>query len=495
VLSAVVLGTVGLLLSRDRPPSGPPANASLRLVPDDALVVVHLNDGAGRGASPAAVRDVDRRLGDLGLWARARDALATALRRPGCRSGPSVVPGGEGSYALLPVDGGRAAPLVVVDTGGTVERPVTRTCGRYRTTVIGRHLVAGTRETVARARDLHERRPRHRSLLRLDAYRRLTDALPDDRAVDAWASPAGIRRLLAPAGGPVGALGAALDRTGSEGAAIAIAPVGDDGVRVAVRTRGTPGGGRPFRADAVAPVAPSDAVATLVTVDPVGAIARAARMLGSGDPGGAGELVSGLPATLRRIDRLVAGRLRRDVADAVTGPSEVVVTAGRRRPAVVVVTPLTDGARAVRTLREVRDQLADALNDPGSRRRFTRSVVAGRPAWTLRVGARGRVGYLRADDRLVAYTDPAAAAAVLRTRERLAADERWRGLVDDGSKSQISIGFAEFTRVVAVADRSGLATDPEYRTVRRDLGRLRALTLRADARERETSTDLDLWIR
>ncbi|MGE4427342.1 MAG: hypothetical protein AB7G37_12890, partial [Solirubrobacteraceae bacterium] len=326
-------------------------------------------------------------------------------------------------------------------------------------------------------------------------YRRLIAALPDERAVDAWASPVGIRRLLAPAGGVVGALGAALDRTGSEGAAIAVSPRDDDGVAIAVRTRGTPGGGRGFEPDDAAPVAPADAIATLVTADPFGAITRLARMVGSGERGTTAALVDGLPSTLRRIDRLVDGRLRRDIAGAVTGPSEVMALASPRGPAIVAVVPVTDGRRAARTLRTVRDRLADALNEPGSRRRFREGHVAGRRTWTLRVGSRGRVGYLRDGNRILFYTDPSAAAAVLTASERLADGDDWARLREDGSNLHMSVGFAEFSRLRVEAERSGIATVPEYRTVRRDLGRLRAITLRARARDRETSTDLDLWIR
>jgi hypothetical protein len=58
----------------------------------------------------------------------------------------------------------------------------------------------------------------------------------------------------------------------------------------------------------------------------------------------------------------------------------------------------------------------------------------------------------------------------------------------------MSIGFLDFSQLLRIAERTGLATLPEYRSARSDLARVRAVGMVSRAQGGETTAEIDLWI-
>ena len=84
--------------------------------------------------------------------------------------------------------------------------------GRTALAFVGDFLAIGTEDAVHAAVDRDQGAGVR--LADLPAYRRASEGRPDERSLDAYASAAGVREVLAPRDGLLGALGALLDRPG-----------------------------------------------------------------------------------------------------------------------------------------------------------------------------------------------------------------------------------------------------------------------------------------
>lgn len=299
--------------------------------------------------------------------------------------------------------------------------------------------------------------------------------------------------MLAPRRGVGGALAALLDQPGLQGLVVAATPTGS-GLRLTVHSRAPRGSGQPFDSQ-TATAAPASAIGSLLTNDPAGAASRFLTV--TGDGGISSDLGPLLTRLTTDADRADGGRLQRDLLGAVRGPSEVILMppSGREATAaLVVVVPVTDGGRAGSALASVRTRAAAALTPPGQRRRFRRTTVAGRTAWILRIPGRGTIGYLIDRNRVLGFSSSRAAAAVLAPGTRLSAGRSWRQEAGERSKRVMSIGFLDFSELLRVAEQTGIGTLAEYRAVRQDLQRVRAVGLQTRTQGDETIADVDLRI-
>lgn len=493
VVLAVALATTAVVLllvgGRDAPT---PAASALRLVPDDALVVVHVSTDSER----SAVEQAQRRLAGFSGWAGLRDRALRALSPAGCGR-VRTLGGHEALLAIVPTGKGRAAALVVVDTGKEHQHADAVRCGAHRARYLGRFRVVGTPEAVAIAQRLHAGTA-GRSLSAQPLYRRLMAKMPADRVADAWLSPDGVRRVLAPRGGLVGAVAGLLDRPGLRGMVLAATP-SSTGFTLTVRAQAVPGPGAPF--DPGGPTAaPAGAIGALRTSDPLAAVSRLLAL--AGDAGGTDDVVPLLSTLITRIDREAGGAVTRDVLDAVRGPSELILLPPARRTAgagLVVVVPVTDGKRAGAALRRIRAQVARQLVPASTRtgnssRLVRRTTIAGRTAWTLRVPGGARIGYLVDGNRLLAFNTAAAAAAVLRPGRRLSATPGWAATAHESENRVMSIGFLDFSMLLRAAERTGIATLAEYRAAKAQLARVRAVGLRTRSQGNESTADVDVRI-
>ncbi len=219
---AVLALVAGLVCARGG--DGGLSDAAAQLVPASALVYVHL------GTDPE--REPDARLariaGSLPFVERLRDRIVAAVSPQAFDLERDVRPwlGDEIAYAAVsPTD---SVVLAAVADRPKAEALVARignlsAAERYRgvrvlvagptaLAFVGGFLAVGTEAAVHAAVDRDHGDGER--LADLPAYERASAGLPPERSVDAYASAAGVRAVLAPRDGLLGALGALLDRPG-----------------------------------------------------------------------------------------------------------------------------------------------------------------------------------------------------------------------------------------------------------------------------------------
>jgi hypothetical protein len=243
---AVLALAAGLVCARRGGEAAAPDTAA-RLVPADALAYVHLSTDPDRVADARLARYAAA----LPSVARLRDQVVAAVSPRAFDLERDVRPwlGDELAYAAVsPVD---SVVLAAVADRPGAEALVARVgnlsgAERYRGVRVliagptalafaGDFLAVGTEAAVRAVIDLEQGDGER--LSDLPAYRRAMAGRPQARSLDAYASAAGVRQVLAPRDGLPGALGALLDRPGltAVGASLSAEP---RGVRARVRLAG-----------------------------------------------------------------------------------------------------------------------------------------------------------------------------------------------------------------------------------------------------------------
>ena len=233
----IVAGLLGVVLvvslvRGDEAAGGAPADAATQLVPADALVYLHLSTdpaARGRGApatSPGASRATTRCAARCSRASRPRPAASTRTRSRATRP--------RSRCSRAEATRSTAGSLVLLDTGSDEDgNGRRRSCGGVQVQRIGQFLAVGQTASLDRAVQLAA--GKGRSLAEDERFTRATEALPEGRVADGWASQDGVRRLLAPQGGLLGAAGVLLDQPGLVGAAVGVTAEGDQ-AKVTVRS-------------------------------------------------------------------------------------------------------------------------------------------------------------------------------------------------------------------------------------------------------------------
>jgi len=497
VVAVLALGA-GLVCAGDEP-GGPPDTAA-RLVPASTLVYMHL--------STDPEREADRRLGALAAKlpavGRLRDAITAAISPQAFDVDRDVRPwlGTELAYAAVsPAD---SVVLASVADRPKAEALVARAgnlsgAARYRgvrllvagptaLAFVGDFLAVGTEAAVRAAVDRDQGDGAR--LSDSAAYERAVAGRPAGRSLDAYASAAGVRDVLAARDGLPGALGALLDRPGltAAGASLSAEP---DGLRAHVRLAG----GAPPDA-AFEPVllerVPEDAVAYLgLRGGP--RLARLLERLGA----------AGAVQTLREIVSAEAGvELDRDLLAPLSGELALALTAGAEAPAgagagAPVVTLKARTANPRRTagaLARLQEPLARRLAVPGSVPAFEPATIGGLEGFTLRVTPELAPSYAVAESGVVISTAP---AGLEPPRGTLAAASGFERTVGDVPEQADSLVFIDLRRLLASGEQTGLTAIPGLATAREDLRRASAAgaVVTADpAHPTDTTAELFLQI-
>jgi hypothetical protein len=437
----------------------PPATGAARLVPADALVFVHLSTDPDRAAVRRARALAERFPG----FAARRDRILRGLSVRRCGLSREDLRGKEAALALLDARGGTAGSLVLVEGGrDDADGAAQRRCGAVSVRRIGRYVAIGQPPSLAAAADVA--RGRAPALADDPLFRHATAGLPGDRVADAWASSAGIRRLLAPQPGLLGTIGALLDRPGLRGAAAALA-AGDDRAELTVRSvlsgRAGAGGFAPRLVDDV----PADAIAYLGTR---GAGPALGRLLGAA--GLAGHDVREAGAAL--ADAVVA--VRRALGRRLDGEVGLVLTPGPSGPALTLLAPAGDEAGARRGLRRAEPSLARAVRGGGGRRAFGDTRAGGTPARTL-AGERPGLSWAVADGKALVSTRPDGIASMVAARGKLPGTDAYAATVGDTPDEVASLVFLDFSQLLRLGEQTGLGDERSDQAVMADLERVRAV--------------------
>jgi hypothetical protein len=429
-----------------------PASAAAQLVPADALVYVHLSTDGGR----AQTRDAAKVADGFPSYAKLRDGLVSRLAAPGCDVATKALKNAD-EAALAIFDTGTTAQansLVLIDTGQTHDGAKQRACGSLSYTYVGTFLAIGQPESLNAAARLRKAGGKG-SLAEAPGPKKELAGLPEDRVADGWLSADGLRRLLAPQGGLLGAAGVLFDQPTLVGAAFGIGAKGDR-VTLTVKSQLDPKlkakdaaatSFRPF-SPTLASAVPANAMAYLGVSNLAPALQRLLAAAGSSSD---------------TIEQL-AGSLDGPLLKAFPGEAAVVLTETTPAPILTIIANAKDPAAARKAL--------DAL--PASVRKTLSSAVF--------------------DGKVAVSTDPKGIAAVKAKGQGLTDTENWQKAVGNHPESLSSLLFLDFTRLLKLGEATGLGDSSAYRAAKDDLARVRAIGASTTGNDSESTAEISLLL-
>jgi hypothetical protein len=483
VAAIAAVALVVALVRRSEGPAGPPDTAAA-LVPASALAYVHLSTDPAR----AADRRFQLTAATLPSVRRLRDGVLRAVAPGGGLDlAHDVRPwlGREVAYAATsPTDSiflaavaDRPKAQALLARVGNLEAAsryrdvAVLTAGPTALAFVGDFLVVGTVPAVRAAID--RAAGDGAALADADAFRRATADRPAGRSLDAYATAAGVRTVLAPRTGLLGALGRLLDRPGLSAAAATLAAE-PAGLRATARVLG---GGR--RGSAFTPVLLErvpEAAAAYAGARSAPQLAQLAAAVGGG------AALAGLRAALPGLagvdlDRDVLAPLEGEVALSVTtaaalgGADPAAVRTGGAP--VVTLKARTRNPRATEAaLARLRDPLATRLGLPGTIPAFRAQRIGGLDAFTLRITPQLAPTYAVSGNQVIVSTAP---AGLLPPRGTLAAAPAFRTTIGQVPDTAESILFTDLRQLVALGEQTGLDAAAGFASLRGDLRRARAL--------------------
>jgi uncharacterized protein DUF3352 len=509
-LLAILLLVVAVRSCGGEEESKPPAADAARMVPADALLYVHVSTDGSRPAVARALDLAER----FPSFPRARDAVLGRLSQAGAGISfdRDVRPwlGREAALALLNTPGSTAGSLIVLDVTDRrkAEAFLRKVAGAprpasYRGTAIQGYgnasaafvdgdLTIGQVPGLRAAIDAQAGRAP--SLAKSPVFRRAARDLPADRVADAYASPDGVNRLLAPQGGALGAAGALIAQPALQGVALALTPE-ENGARLTVRSaldarmaRQFPRGRR-FEPELVGSV-PESAMAYLGLTR----LDRAAgRLLAAGlAGGGAGRRITQLLQRLRTdLGRRAGVDLRRDVLPLFQGEVALWLAPAIPAPVLTLIAATRDEDVTREAFARLQQPLARLLAQQGGQvPTFTEREVDGTPVFQLRLGPGIELDYAVFDGKLVLSTSLAGVRAVKRHDGSLADDESFRATLGERPKRVTSLVFLDFSQLLRLGERTGLNDSRSYLAIRRDLEKVRAVGAAASGGNAESTTEL-----
>ncbi|HEX4008937.1 MAG TPA: DUF3352 domain-containing protein [Solirubrobacteraceae bacterium] len=518
LVAAVVLAGLAVALSGGGG-SGSAAAASPRgaldraatVIPSDALADVSLALGGHRPPVAQALA-VARRLPDFPLvYAAAVSKLGTIISggRPvdvGTRIAPWL--GDRASLALLDTTTATAGTLVVVAvTDRSAARAFVRSMGaaahgRYRgiaieaypdgseLTFLGEDLVIGQDASVRAAIDVATGHAP--SLAKAAVYRRAVAGAPAGRALDAYASAAGVQRVLAGQGGVLGELGTLLSQPSLAAVAISVVPT-SAGARLvihsALSTKGSTAS--PSFDPTLASVMPAGA-GLLLDVTGLGRALPQVLDFGtaSGATGGIGTLLSRLGSALTAEGVKVS-----DIVSIFQREAAVGILKPGASPVLVVVARAPRAARTASELSRLEAPFARLFAAKGRAPAFHARPVAGVTAHQLVVDAGLQLDYAVFRGLVVVSTSLDGIAAVARPGPPLSRSAPFTAVLGDRPATVTSLVYADLAEIVAVAKQSGLSDGSLFARVLPDLRHVTGAGLTSSRGSGASTTQVTIGIR
>ncbi|MDQ6604925.1 MAG: DUF3352 domain-containing protein [Actinomycetota bacterium] len=497
--------------------SSGPADGAAKVTPADALAYVNLSLDSGRPAVAQALK-LAKRLPNYGL---AVAALQTrlGLLAGGSASGAfgsSVKPwlGNEAAIALLSAPTATPASLLMLDVRDRgqaqafLSRAGARRASSYRGTPLLHTTTGGAAAFVshflvlgqdASVRDAVDVAGGHvPSLAASTTYQDAAAGQPDDRVLDAYASASGVRVLAGLRGFP-GALGQLIYQPALSGVSIAVSPA-DNGARVRIHSaldssllRVSAPAGPSFK-PSLAQAIPSGAVLML---EVAGLSRIAPRILSAGAAGGVAGQVGPL---LGRLGKALAseGVNVSSLLSLFGGETAVTITSSSSKPALLIV------ARTAHE-QQVRTQLAaleipleqlfpPAAAGPGQAPAFTDRQVAGVTIHQLGLAPGLELDYAVNNGLLLVSTGGTAIISAVRHPRSLADDPRFRAALPGVPEKATSLLFLDFSQLLSLGEQTGLTKSAQFRALRPDLQRIRAVGLTSTRGEADSTAELFLQI-
>ena len=519
----VVIAVVAALVFSGGGPE-PPATGAARVVPADVLGYVHLSIDPGR----PAVHDGEalaRKFPDFPL------AYAAAISRLSAIVGgsssvdfaTSIRPwlGKEAAFALLDAPGASAPSLIVLDVSSRTRAqqflaragaaPVALYDGvRIRgygsgteLAFVSHYLVVGP-DAAVRA-SIAAGTGRARSLAADPAYQRAADGEPAGRVLDVYLPAAGVRRVLEPRGGLIGAVAGLLDRPALEGTTLSLsADSGGAGLQIhsALRARGA---GRSGAAHAK-PSQPISFAPTLQSVLPAGStlmldvdgLDRAGpQLLRAFATAG---VAANLAPLLARLGTALAGQgvSAAKVVSSIFGGETAVALLPGPTPSLLIVARTAHEAATRNELAGLEAPLTALFPapaaGPGQIPGLADQQVGGVTVHELGLGPGLQIDYAVSGGLVVVSTSVRAIDEVVSRGRSLADDNAYKTVLANQPTRLSSVLFADFSQLLSLGEQTGLTSGTRIRELLPDLGKVRAIGLSSTGGEGDTTTELHVEI-
>ena len=320
--------------------------------------------------------------------------------------------------------------------------------------------------------------------------------MADGRAISAYASADGLRRLLAPQGDVLGALAATLDQPGLQGVSLAAEAQDDQTLRVRVHS-------------ALDAAAQKQTPSPFKTFEP--------ELLDAAPEGSLGYLGrqrhqrrAPAPDPLRRRRRRAAATSRSCSAGCApsstrrpaatcsatcssSSRSEVALVIQRATPAPIfsIVTKVEDEQATRGTLDKLRAPLAKLLRPEGEPELKWGAVdIEGNDGWTLTLPTGAAITYAVADGRLILSTRPEGVANILKSDDSLEDSDIFEDVLADRPESVGTLGFLDFSQLLELGEQTGLNDSRAYLAARDDLHKVRAVGVSSTSSEGESTAEI-----
>jgi hypothetical protein len=427
-----------------------PASSAAQLVPANALVYVHLSTDRDRAETQAAAKFASA----FPSWTKLRDAIVTRLQAPGCDEATKALKTArEAALAIFDTGKGKTAnSLVLVDTGKQHPSAKQRGCGTLSSTYVGTFLAIGQPESLLLADQLAQGKG-GTSLADSAGPKKMFAELPADRAVDGWLSADGLRRLLAPQGGLLGAAGVLFDQAALKGAAFGLSASGDH-AKLTVHSLLDPklakSGTSGFKAfsPTLASSVPANAMAYLGVSNLAPALQRLLAAAGSSS------------ATLKSL----AGALQKPLLKVFPNESAVILQSNTPAPILTLLAATKDEAASKQALADL----------PAAVRKSLSTAV-----W---------------DGKVAVSTDPKGIAAVKAKGKHLTDTDNWSKVVGNHPDLVSSLLFLDFSRLLTLGEDTGLSASSAYQSAKADLQKVRAIGASTSGSDSESTAEISLLV-
>jgi hypothetical protein len=517
--AAAVLILVAVAMALSGPGSGAPDSGAAKIVPADALAYVNVSLDRGRPAVKQALT-LARRFPDFPLASAVVEARLTAILAGGhvvdYRSQIEPWLGDEAALALLNTATSTAGSLIVLEVSDRaraqafIRRQGAVSGGTYRGTrlygystgselaFISRYLVVGQDASVRSAIDVAAGATP--SLAASATYLQAASTEPDDRVIDAYASLAGVRRLLAPQGGVVGAIGDLLYQPALEGVTLSIA-AGARGATLEFHSVLDP------TLERLSPPATSKFTPTLQNVMPTGSILMfdvagldrvAPKVLNAGAAagvaGGIGPLLTRLGGALRS-----EGVNVQSIVSIFHRETAVAIVPHAQSPTLVIVARAPDESQVRTQLAQLEIPLAQLFqppsNGPGTVPEFNDRQVAGITDHQLQLANGLELDYAVFRGLVVISTSLQGVAAVAERSQVLARDPSFRFTLGSRPNPLTALVYLDFQRLLTLGQQTGLTSSSTYRDLRPDLGKISAIGLSSTRSPGQATTQVSVEVR
>ena len=485
-----VLTVIAVALTIGLASGGSSPQGAARLVPADALGFVDVSLDSRRGAV-SDVLTMARRLPDFGHLSAAVGARLGAILSGG-RSvdlATQILPwaGHEAALALLNTTTATAGSLIVLDVRDRSRAlAFTRNegagaAGTYRgaplyayrsgseLALVSHFLLAGQDASVRAAIDVASGAAP--SLGASTVYQRAMGPEPSGRVLSAYASLAGVRRLLSPRGGVVGAVGDLLYQPALQGVALGLEPT-SGGARVLIHSALDPtlqrlAPGQPTFTPTLQNVLPAGAL-LMLDVHGLDQAAPAVLRAGAtaGIAGGVGQLLSRLGAALG-----AEGVSVHAITALFSGETAVAIVPNGQSSTLVVVSRVPNVAQARTQLAQLEIPLAQLFQTPNATKVpvFNDVTVGGVSDHQLSLASGLELDYGVFRGLVVISTSTAGVAAVAQNAHSLAQDPGFRSVLPAHPTGVSSLIYASLAALVALGRRTNLISGSGFSRLAPDL--------------------------